>query len=365
MTDVLTLLHDLVATPSISGDETAAADLLTGYLRDHDLRVSRIGDNVICRVTADRPGPTFLLNSHLDTVPARQGWETNPWAPQIIDGRLVGLGSGDAKASVSAMARATVEVARRGLAAGELIFAATVLEETGGGGLEEIRGSLGHLDAALVGEPTSLEAAVAQSGMMILKARAQGRTAHAARSHLGVNALTLAAHDLIAVDALQLDRIHPHLGSSTANVTVLAGGDRHNVIPDLCEYTIDVRYTPSYTPAEIFAKLDAITRAELRVHSDRFLPVETPTHGALLAALDAAAPDTRRFGSPTMSDWVHLKDTPAIKIGPGQSERSHTPNESVDIDEVRRAVDLYSQVVLAFMTRPPCASSPHHHGAKP
>ncbi len=351
MTDVITLLHELVATPSISGDESAAADLLTAYLDGHGLDVSRIGDNVICRLRGDRPGPTLMLNSHLDTVPAKQGWETDPWTPQLVDGRLVGLGSGDAKASVSAMARATVELSKRGLVCGELIFAATVLEETGGGGLEEIRGELGPVDGALVGEPTSLQAAVAQSGLMILKAKAHGRTAHAARSHLGENALTLAARDLLAIDAFSLDRVHPYLGSSTANVTVLAGGDRHNVIPDLCEYTIDVRYTPSYTPAEIFEQLDAITHATLRVHSERFLPVETPADGGLLAALKEAVPGIPCFGSPTMSDWVHLKHTPAIKIGPGQSERSHTPNESVDIGEVRRAVELYAGVIEAFMTR--------------
>lgn len=350
MNDVITLLEELVSTPSLSGSETAAADVLTAYLRDHGLSVERLGDNVVCRIKGAAPGPTFLLNSHLDTVPAKDGWLTDPWTPQVVDGRLFGLGSGDAKASVSAMARAMVNTFEEGLACGELIFAATVLEETGGGGLEEIRPALGDLDAALVGEPTSLHAAVAQSGMMILKASAHGRTAHAARSHLGDNALTIAAHDLLAIDAFVLDRVHPHLGGSLANVTVLHGGDRHNVIPDLCEYTIDVRYTPSYTPADIFTQLDAITRAELRVHSERFLPVETPTQGALLEALDVAVPHTPRFGSPTMSDWVHLKGTPAIKIGPGQSEYSHTPNESVGIEEVRRAVDLYAQMAQTFIT---------------
>lgn len=357
MSDVITLLEQLVATPSVSGNETAAANLLTTYLTDHNLSVTRMGDNVVCRLKSSTPGPTFLLNSHLDTVPAKQGWDTDPWTPQIIDGRLVGLGSGDAKASVCSMARSVVELAQEGLPCGELIFAATVLEETGGGGLEEIRGALGQLDAALVGEPTSLDAAVAQSGLMIIKASAHGQTAHAARSHLGKNALTIAARDLIAIESLTLGRVHPHLGTSSANVTVISGGDRHNVIPDLCEYTIDIRYTPSYTPADIFELLDGITESELRVHSERFLPVETPAQGKLLAALEASSLSSTLFGSPTMSDWVHLKNTPTIKIGPGQSERSHTPNESVAIDEVYLAVNLYKGVIQEFMNS--------HQGATP
>lgn len=346
--DPIALLERLVATRSLSGDETAAADLLTDYLRSHDLEVERWGDNVVCRVRGEQPGATFLLNSHLDTVPAKEGWETDPWTPQIIDGRLVGLGSGDAKGSVAAMACAAIKCARAGIARGELIFAATVLEETGGGGLEEIRPRLGAIDGALVGEPTSLEGAVAQSGMMIIEAMAHGRTAHAARSHLGVNALTIAARDLLAIDALTLDRVHQHLGKSSANVTVIRGGDRHNVIPDACAFTIDIRYTPSYSPAELFALLDEITASSLSIRSERFLPVETSTTSRVIQALQHVAPDITLFGSPTMSDWVHLKGTPTVKIGPGQSERSHTPNESVSIEEVRRAVDLYADTITHF-----------------
>lgn len=348
MTDVIDLLTLLVSTPSISGQEAAAADVLTTYLTSHNLHVERIGDNVVCRIQGAQPGPRFLLNSHLDTVPAKDGWNTDPWTPEIIDGRLFGLGSGDAKASVSSMARTMVEVGGEGLEYGELVFAATVLEETGGGGLEEIRPGLGPFDAALVGEPTELHGAVAQSGMMILEARAHGRTAHSARSHLGKNALNVAAKDLLAIEAMVLDREHPYLGFSSANVTVLKGGSRHNVIPDLCEFTIDVRYTPSYTPAELFSLLDAITQSELRIRSERFLPVETLANSALLNALKVASPSSNLFGSPTMSDWVHLKDTPCIKIGPGQSEHSHTPNESVSIEQVHRAVELYTNVIHTF-----------------
>lgn len=346
--DHVELLRALVATPSVSGDEAAAASLMITYLQEGGATVQRIDDNVVVRLKGALPGPTLLLNSHLDTVPAKDGWDHDPWQPRILDGALYGLGAGDAKASVTAMACATLDLLQSGIPCGELVFAATVLEETGGGGLDVILPQLGPIDAALVGEPTSLHGAVAQSGLLILVASVVGKTAHAARSQLGVNALTRAAQDLVAIDALTLDRIHPFLGASKANVTVIKGGDRHNVIPDRCDYTIDIRYTPSYEPAELVAILDAITHAELRVRSQRFLPVDTATSSPIVRALQQVAPQAELFGSPTMSDWVHLRGIPAVKIGPGHSERSHTANEFVELEQVAQARALYAEVARSF-----------------
>lgn len=339
------LLGALVSIPSVSRQEDAAAGFLHGWLTERGVEARRIGDNVVSVVRGARPGPVFLLNSHLDTVPAKDGWESDPWTPFEKDGRLVGLGSGDAKASIAAMSCATVALAREGLERGTLIFAATCLEEIGRGGLEDILPELGPIDAALVGEPTALEAAVAQSGLLILECAARGRTAHAARAHQGVNALTKAARDLLAVDGLELDRVHPFLGRSTANVTILQGGDRHNVIPDRCDYTIDIRYTPAYSAEELTALIDALVEADVRVRSNRLRPVETAADSPLASALRAARPEIAFFGSPTMSDWVHLAGVEAIKFGPGDSERSHTPNESVSIAQVEAAVGLYAAAV--------------------
>ncbi len=347
--NTLELLHHMVATPSVSGNEAAACAFLAGWFQDHGITPEIRDDNLILRIKGDAPGPTLLLNSHLDTVPAKEGWETDPWTPEVIDGRMFGLGSGDAKASVCAMATAALKIAQQGLPRGELIFAATVLEETGGGGLEYVRPTLGKLDAAMVGEPTGLAGAVAQSGLMILEAMAHGRTSHAARSHQGINALNIAARDLLALDAMELDREHPFLGHSSANVTVIKGGDRHNVIPDRCGFTIDIRYTPSYTPQELLSMMDAITQSTLSIRSTRLAPVETDPDSAIVKALLNHAPKTLLFGSPTMSDWVHLRGVPTLKIGPGQSELSHTPNESVELAQVTRAVDLYTQTATQFL----------------
>lgn len=350
--DAIALLSKLVATPSVSRNEAAVASVLVEWLAEHGVVAERLGDgNVVVRVRGAAPGPTLLLNSHLDTVPRKDGWSRDPWTPAIEDGRLYGLGSNDAKASVAAMACATVQLARAGLARGELVFAATAMEEVGGGGLEVIRGELGDLDAALVGEPTSLQPAVAQGGLLIVEGTAHGRTAHAARPEEGLNALVAAAHDVLAIDALVLERHHPFLGRSTANVTVLAGGERHNVIPDRCDYTVDVRYTPSYSPEELLARLDTLTRSELRVRSNRLRPVETALDSPIVTAMLAVRPDLSPFGSPTMSDWVHLQGIDTIKIGPGDSVRSHTPDEWVAVDDVIAAVELYTRTAQKFMSR--------------
>lgn len=345
----LELLKALIATRSLSGHEADAARLLASWLGDHRVAAT-IDDehNVIVEVTGEAPGPTLLLNSHLDTVPAGEGWESDPWSPYVHEGRLVGLGSGDAKASVATMASAALAIAKAGLPCGKLIFAATVKEEVGHGGLETLKPRLGPIDAALVGEPTSLHAALAQGGLLILEATARGVSSHAARAHLGKNALTAAARDLIALDALELDRVHPLLGPSSANVTVIQGGKRHNVIPDTCGYTLDIRYTPSYTWEELVALIDAATEADIRVRSSRLQPVETSAESPIARAIAHAHPEASFFGSPTMSDWVHLKGIDAIKIGPGDSERSHTANESVSLAHVEAAVELYAGAAQHF-----------------
>lgn len=351
--EAVELLQRLVATPSVSRDEAAVATVLCEWLAARGVGAERVdGDNVVVRVRGAQPGPRLLLNSHLDTVPRKDGWTRDPWGAAIEGDRLYGLGSNDAKASVAAMAAATVALAREGLACGELVFAATVMEETGGGGLEHIRPSLGALDGALVGEPTSLQGALAQGGLLILEATAEGRTAHAARPAEGINAISIAARDIVAVESVALDREHPFLGRSTAAVTVVRAGDRHNVIPDRCEFTIDVRYTPSYAAAELVERFAAVMRSKLRVRSERLRPVETDADSAIARALRTASPAIQFFGSPTMSDWVYLRDVPAIKIGPGDSERSHTPDEWVALDHVRRAVTLYRDAARAFLTAP-------------
>jgi acetylornithine deacetylase len=363
LADPIDLLTRLVATRSLSGQEGPIASLLQGWLSDHGLSPRRIDDNVLVEVHGDAPGPTFLLNSHLDTVGAGAGWDADPWSPYITHDpldpqggpRLIGLGSGDAKASVAAMACAAVAIAHSGLARGKLLFVASVMEEVGRGGMDVIRPQLGPIDAGMIGEPTSLQAATAQAGLVVLECAAHGKSAHAARAHLGLNALTVAARDLLRLAEWRFERVHPTLGPTMVNATVIKGGDRHNVIPDLCDYTLDVRTTPAYTPEEVVSLLRARLEAEVTVRSQRLQAVETPPDGPLLKALHAAYPAALGplvcFGSPTMSDWAHLRDIEGVKFGPGDSPRSHTANESVRLSEVTAAVEIYAQTARRYLER--------------
>jgi acetylornithine deacetylase len=352
--DPIDLLTKLVSIRSLSAQEGPIADFLQSWLRDHGVSARRIDDNVVVEVVGDAPGPTFLLNSHLDTVGAVAGWESDPWSPFIdADGRLVGLGSGDAKASVAAMACAAVATQRAGLTRGKLMFVASVMEEVGRGGMDVIRPLLGPIDAGMVGEPTSLQAATAQAGLIVLECTAHGKASHAARAHLGVNALTVAARDLLRLAEWRFERVHPAMGPTTVNATVIKGGERHNVIPDRCEFTLDVRTTSAYEPEEVVALLQAKLESQISVRSQRLKAVETPADGALLRALSAAYPADLGplvcFGSPTMSDWAHLRDMEGVKFGPGDSPRSHTANESVSVAQVRAAVEIYAGCARRYL----------------
>ena len=249
---------------------------------------------------------------------------------------------------------------------GRLVVALTACEETGGGynGMETMRREVfGHalpeVSAALVGEPTELRPCLAQKGLLILEATAHGRTSHAARAHLGDNAITKAARDLIALEDVTFDRADPLLGAPTANATLVEGGIAKNVIPDQCRFTLDVRSTPAYTHAELTEVVRGALESEVSVYSDRLVPCATdraePIAQSVLEAVAALAPtlglEAEPFGSPTASDWIFLSDVPAVKIGPGRSELSHTPDEHVTVGQLEAAVEVYAEIARRYFDR--------------
>jgi acetylornithine deacetylase len=233
---------------------------------------------------------------------------------------------------------------------GQVIVALTACEESGQGynGLETLRPHLPPLNAALVGEPTSLQPCVAQKGLLILKVHAQGRSAHAARAHLGVNAILGAAADLQRLAGFELDRRHPVLGPSTFTVTMIEGGEARNMVPEHCTFWLDVRTTPAYTHEELHAMFEAYLDATVEVHSKRLIPVGTPPDARIVRACRKALPAAEPFGSATMSDWLFLHDLPVVKIGPGDSRLSHTADEHVEAAEVVEAVAAYKRIIQAY-----------------
>ena len=294
----------------------------------------------------------LLFNSHLDVVPPSETMPHGAFDAYEADGVLWGRGTVDAKASGAAMLAAMLALKADGFAPanGRVLLALTACEETGGGynGMEALRPHLPPLAGAVVGEPTELHPCVAQKGLLILHVDARGRTAHAARAHLGDNAIWRLADDLARLRGLRFDRVDDHLGAVTLTPTVVQAGSAKNVVPDAARVTLDIRLTPAYTMAEAVEIVRAAVEGEVVVHSDRYVPVATPPGARILDAVATAHPGGVPFGSPTASDWTYLADVPTVKMGPGPSERSHTPDERIELAEVERAARVYAAVARAF-----------------
>lgn len=346
-------LSRFVAARSLSGDEGVVADAVCAEIEGAGLRAEREGHNVWCAV-GDSPRPRLLLNSHLDTVPAAAGWETDPWTPTLREGCLIGLGANDAKGPGTAMLTALLRIHAR-LAAGQrlggtLVLALTTEEETTGRGLRETRPRLEPIDAALVGEPTGLIPMIAQRGLLILRCFAAGRTSHPANTppETPHNAIRNAAADIARLAEFDWGPAHDLLGRPHAHVTKIAGGVAHNVIPDSCEFWLDVRTVPPEGHAALVARLQRHLASEVRVHSDRMVPVQTDPVARIVRACRAALPDLAPAGSATMSDMVTLADRPCVKIGPGDTRRSHTPNEYIRLDELAAGAAAYERIALEY-----------------
>jgi len=348
---ILALHRDLVATRSVSGEEAAIADLVAGWLEARGATVERIGDTL---VAVAGEGPLLLFDSHLDTVPPAPGWTREPFAATVEGDRIVGLGANDAKASVAAMASAFVALLAEplGIALGLALVAG---EETTSHGTRE---ALDHLTAkglapagALFGEPTGLDLAVAQKGLLVLELAAEGDAAHAAHARsLGArNAAHALARDLVAVSRVDLGPEHPELGATTVEPTVVRAGSARNVVPAEATAILDARTVPSLAPETLVARLRTAVEGEVRVLSDRFAPRETPAGSPLLVAAREARPEARSYGSATLSDWALLPGAvPGLKVGPGRSERSHTPDEFVLASELLDGARFYERFARAF-----------------
>ena len=342
-----------VAIPSVSRDEGALADVVAADLQASGIDVQRRGHNLWCTV-GDQPGPRLLLNTHLDTVPPGDGWSGDPFTLREVDGRLVGLGANDAGGCLVAMIATLLEAKQR-LERGErlggtVVLALTAEEEISGDGLGTILDELHPLDAALVGEPTELTPMIAQRGLLILRGVARGRTAHPANTppHTANNAVMNAAEQLLRLRDFDWGPAHPLLGPCHGQVTTIKGGVARNVIPDACEFFLDIRTTPAETHAQLHERLGEYLACELHVHSDRLVPVDTADDAPIVQAVRRALSGAQPSGSRAMSDMVFLAGTPTVKIGPGVSARSHTPDEYILAAEVEAGAVAYTRMIAEF-----------------
>ena len=356
------LLMELISIPAPSREETRRADYLEGFLGNLGMKVTRMHNNLLLgSPEAVKLRPVLLMNSHLDTVPPVGGWTTDPFIPMDNGEKITGLGSNDAGASVVAMLAAYHAVHRQIQETMNLMLLISAEEEVSGTkGITAVLPELGELDGVIVGEPTGMKPAVAERGLMVVDARLEGRAGHAARNE-GINAIYLAMKDLERIRALEFPHQSEWLPAPGAQVTMISSGTKHNVVPDICSYVVDVRSNDRYGNEEILQMLRKDCIAELTPRSTRLKPSILPPDHFLMEAVSAMG--LSPFGSSTLSDMA-LIPFPALKMGPGESARSHTAGEFILREELDQGVSGYSQLLttVAQILRQKAApeQSAHH-----
>ncbi len=346
--EAITLLKTLIATPSFSKEEKQTADLIAEYLNEKQVEYHRKGNNIWAlpaNYNVDKPH--ILLNSHHDTVKPNAGYTKNPYEPILEEGKLYGLGSNDAGGCLVSLLATFVyfhQIHTQELPY-NLIFAATAEEEISGeNGISSILSELPEFELAIVGEPTQMQLAVAEKGLMVIDATVTGRAGHAAREE-GVNAIYKALPDLQALASFEFKEVSPFLGKSKVSATVIHAGTQHNVVPDICEFTLDVRITDAYTLEEALSELKTVLNADLKPRSMRLQPSKIDgSHGIFKVAEQLELPT---FGSATLSDQA-LIPYDSVKIGPGDSARSHTADEYIYIEEINAGIMGYIQLLEAY-----------------
>ncbi|HOY06903.1 MAG TPA: M20 family metallo-hydrolase [Saprospiraceae bacterium] len=337
--EAVALLRRLIATPSFSREEAGTAVLLESFFQEKGIPAQRLQNNVWARNRYfDASKPTVLLNSHHDTVKPNAGYTRDPFAADIVDGKLYGLGSNDAGGPLVSLLAAFLYFYERKDLSFNLLYAATAEEEISGkNGVELLLPELGRIDCAIVGEPTQMHMAVAEKGLMVLDCTTHGQSGHAAREE-GDNALYKALADIDWFRHYRFPNVSELLGPVKMSVTIIQAGTQHNVVPDTCRFTVDVRVNELYTLEEVLETVRANVQAEVVPRSLRIRSTGiAPEHPLVRAGV---ALGRSSYGSPTTSDKA-LMPFPALKMGPGDSARSHTADEFIFLEEIENGIEGY------------------------
>ena len=340
--DAVELLSDLIAIPSVSRDEKLAADCMENRIKDWGLSPRREANNIwVVADGYDAGRPTVLLNAHIDTVKPVATWTKNPHEPLMEGDRLYGLGSNDCGGGLVTLLQ-VFRVLKDEVLPFNLIYLASAEEEVSGkDGVERVLPLLPKIDVAIVGEPTGMQPAIAEKGLMVIDGYAKGISGHAARNE-GVNAIYEALDDLVWLRDYRVGKESPRLGPTKMTVTQVESGTQHNVIPDALHFVIDVRTNEYYQNEYVFAFLQKhMRRCELKARSFRLHSSSIATEHPLVKRCVELG--LTPFGSPTLSDQA-LMSFPSFKLGPGESSRSHSADEYICISEIERALELYLQI---------------------
>ena len=339
----LTLLQSLIAIPSFSKGESETADVIEDFFKKHSVQTNRIGNNVWSRNKHFDPAkPTILLNSHHDTVRPNAGYTRDPFSAEINEGKLYGLGSNDAGGPLVALIATFLHYYDRKDLAYNLVMAASAEEEISGtGGIESIWLSLQPIDFAIVGEPTLCDMATAEKGLMVLDCIAKGKPGHAAREE-GINAIYLAMKDIEWFRTFRFPKTSDTLGEMKMSVTIINSGTQHNVVPAECKFTVDVRVTDAYTLEEALSLIRSHVSSEVTPRSLRMRSSGIALDHPLVQS--ARKLKLKLYGSPTTSDQA-LIPVPSVKIGPGDSARSHSADEYIFVDEIEKGIETYIKLL--------------------
>lgn len=352
--EAVSLLQRLIVTPSFSDEEGDVAEIWETWLKGKGVEDVRRHHNNIYALSScwDDSRPVLLLNSHMDTVRPVASYSRNPFDAEIIDGRLYGLGSNDAGASGVDLALTFLKIKDRQDLPFNILLAISASEEKMGE--NGMRTLLPHLkeeglypDMAIVGEPTSCRAAIAERGLVVCDAEVKGVSGHAARD-TGINAIYRACEDIEILKNISWEKESPVLGPIKVSVTMIDGGTQHNVVPDRCHFVADIRTTDAYSNEETVELLNKKVRwSTLKARSTRIRASVLDSGQPLALATKKAGIET--FISPTTSDMALMYDIPSIKIGPGESERSHTADEFIMIDEIEMGLETYKSFINALI----------------
>ena len=341
---VIELLKQLIATPSFSKEENETAEIICDFFNSLNVEYARVGNNVYAKNKYyDLAKPSVLLNSHHDTVKPNAKYTKDPYEPIEEDGKLYGLGSNDAGGCLVSLIATFLYYYDQKDLDHNVVFAASAEEEISGvNGIELVLPYLGHIDFGIVGEPTQMQMAVAERGLMVIDCTANGKAGHAARNE-GENALYIALDDINWIRNCKFDKVSSLLGESRMTVTVIGTeNQQHNVVPSQCKFVIDVRVNELYTFDEMLELLKTNIKSHFKPRTTRMKPTFIPLDHSLVKA--GIALGRSYYGSPTTSDKA-LMPFPALKMGPGDSARSHTADEYIYIDEIKGGIDLYIKLL--------------------
>lgn len=341
--EAVSLLSHLIATPSVSRDERRAADIMEEELVRCGFTPHREANNVWAIGSCQREDrPTLLLNAHIDTVKPVASYTRNPYEPSLEDGTLYGLGSNDCGGGLVSLLQVFRELSASERCPYNLVYLASAEEEVSGkDGISRALPLLPHVDVAIVGEPTGMQPAVAEKGLMVVDITAHGKSGHAARNE-GVNAIYEALDDLCWIRSHRFDRVSQFLGPTKMQATVVNAGTQHNVVPDECKIVVDVRTNELYTNEEVFDIISSHCKSECRARSFRLHSSRIDLNHPLVERCVALG--LQPFGSPTLSDQA-LMPFASLKLGPGQSARSHSADEYIKVSEIEHAIGLYLRLL--------------------